>query len=181
MKRIGTLAAAATVALALTLTACSDGEESDASDKDTSSAGSEASNDLGVKEVQVGDPVEVELQDGNAEVTINGASYGPPEAFDLDPSAATQGGLLVLDVTWKTLEGETAPSITSLVPKDATGTAGTITMGSVSPALGSAVVPEGEEIRGNTVTDIGEGPYLVSITDESSRSVADVAVEPAAP
>lgn len=130
-----------------------------------------------VAEGTLGEPVAVPQIEGTAEVTIRSATYGPTNGTDFE---ANNGGYLVIDLAWETLDGTTYVNPLYFSVETADGTEGDYDI------FGDATLESSEQKAGSTVEgtvsfDVAESPsYVIVITDEMLQEVARVTVEASA-
>ncbi len=130
-----------------------------------------------VAEGTLGEPVTVPQLEGTAEVTIRSATFGPSNGSDFE---ANNGGYLVIDVAWETLDGTTYVNPLYFSVETADGTEGDYDI------FGEATLESSEQDAGSTAEgtvsfDVAESPsYVVVITDEMLQEVARVTVEASA-
>jgi hypothetical protein len=121
-------------------------------------------------EAGFGVPIRIEQADGVAELTINGATWNEDAPGGL-PFVAEQGGYLILDATWTTLEGETSIVANFTMVQDANGVnGGYFTF--VERVFAKVGLPAGESITGDIGFDIGAGPYTFIAYDDVIQEVA---------
>ncbi|SDS04066.1 DUF2510 domain-containing protein [Microbacterium paraoxydans] len=130
-----------------------------------------------VAEGTLGEPVTVPQLEGTAEVTIRSATFGPTNGTDFEPA---NGGYLLIDVAWETLDGTTYVNPLYFSVETADGTEGDYDI------FGEATLESSEQDAGSTAEgtvsfDVAESSsYVIVITDEMLQEVARVTVEPSA-
>ncbi len=130
-----------------------------------------------VAEGGMGEPVTVQQMSGTAEVTVNSAVWSATNDSGFDP---TNGGYLLVDLTWETLDGTTYVNPLYFSIETAEGTAGDYDI------FGDATLESSEQSAGDTTQgtvsfDVAQSSsYVIIITDELLQEVARVTVEPSA-
>lgn len=118
----------------------------------------------------VGEAVTVDQGDGNvAKVTIMGATYTQEAGRFMGPP--DNGGYLILDVLWETQTGTTKVNPLYFNAKSAEGRQGDAGLG-VDGQIGAADVPAGDLLRGNVASDVGPGPWIVTVNSPGFQEVA---------
>lgn len=130
-----------------------------------------------VAEGTLGEPVAVPQLSGTAEVTIRSATFGPTNGTDFE---AANGGYLVIDVTWETLDGMTYVNPVYFSVETADGTEGDYDVFGEA-TLASSEQNAGTSAEGTVSFDVAESPsYVIVITNEMLQEVARVTVEASA-
>ncbi|MGW9269428.1 MULTISPECIES: DUF2510 domain-containing protein [Microbacterium] len=157
----------------------SDSLPDDGSDTGTSDSGTDSGTDDGtgsgtVVEGSLGDPITVTQMSGSAELTITSATWGTTNGSDFE---ATNGGYLVIDLTWETLEGTTYVNPLYFSVETAEGAEGDYDIFG-DATLESSELPAGETTQGTVSFDVAQsGSYVVIVSDELFQEVARVTVE----
>lgn len=130
-----------------------------------------------VVEGSMGEPVTVTQLSGTGEVTVNSASWSATNDSGFDP---TNGGFLLIDLTWETLDGTTYVNPLYFSVETAEGAAGDYDIFG-DATLESSELPAGQSTQGTVSFDVAQsGSYVIIITDELLQEVARVTVEPSA-
>lgn len=130
-----------------------------------------------VAEGTLGEPVVVPQLQGTAEVTIRSATFGPSNGSDFE---SANGGYLLIDVTWETLDGMTYVNPVYFSVETADGVEGDYDI------FGDATLESSEQNAGATAEgtvsfDVAESPsYVIVITNEMLQEVARVTIEASA-
>lgn len=118
----------------------------------------------------VGEAVTVDQGDGNvAKVTIMGAKYAQEAGQFM--GAPDNGGYLILDVMWETQTGTTKVNPLYFNAKSSEGRQGGAGLG-VDGQIGTGDVPAGDLLRGNVASDVGPGPWIVTVNSPGFQEVA---------
>lgn len=130
-----------------------------------------------VAEGSMGEPVTVKQLGGTGEITVNSASWSATNNSGFDP---TNGGYLLVDLTWETLDGTTYVNPLYFSIETSDGTAGDYDIFG-DATLESSELPAGQSTQGTVSFDVAQsGSYVIIITDELFQEVARVTVEPSA-
>ena len=146
----------------------------DSGTDDTGTGTDDGSGTGEVAEGTMGEPVTIAQMSGTGELTITSASWGTSNGSDFE---ATNGGYLVIDLTWETLDGTTYVNPLYFSVETAEGTEGDYDI------FGDATLEAGELTAGQTTQgtvsfDVAQsGSYVVVVTDELLQEVARVTVE----
>ncbi len=147
------------------------------SDTGTDEGTDESAPPADVAEGSMGEPVTVQQMSGTGEVTVNSATWSPTNDSGFDPS---NGGYLLVDLTWKTLDGTTYVNPLYFSIETAEGAPGDYDIFG-DATLESSELPAGQTTQGTVSFDVAQsGSYVIIITDELLQEVARVTVEPSA-
>ncbi|WP_246878782.1 DUF2510 domain-containing protein [Microbacterium sp. BLY] len=127
-----------------------------------------------VSEGTLGEAVTVPQMSGTAEVTIRSATWGTSNGSSFE---ATNGGYLVLDLAWESLDGTTYVNPLYFAVETADGTEGDYDIFG-DATLESGELTAGKSAEGTISFDVAQSSsYVVVITDELLQEVARVTVE----
>ena len=122
-------------------------------------------------EAGVGIPIRVEQANGVGELTIHGATWNEDAPGNLPFVSENGGGYLIIDATWRTLEGTSTIIANFTMVEDPAGNTGEYFL-FVERTFAEVDLPEGESVSGDIGFDIGPGPYQFIVYDEGIREIA---------
>lgn len=127
-------------------------------------------------EAGIGVPIRVEQAGGVGELTIHGATWDldAPGLLPFEPDG--DHGYLVLDATWRTLEGTSTAIVNYWMVQDPAGVDG-IHFLFVDRVFAEVDLPEGESISGDIAFEISPGPYTFIVYDDEINEVARFSFE----
>lgn len=130
-----------------------------------------------VAEGVLGEPVTVAQMSGSAEMTITSATWSATNDTSFEPS---NGGYLVIDVSWETLDGTSYVNPLYFSVETADGTEGDLDIFGDATLEGGELTA-GQSTQGTVSFDVAQSSsYVVIVTDELMQEVARVTVEASA-
>ncbi|WP_449408592.1 DUF2510 domain-containing protein [Microbacterium maritypicum] len=131
---------------------------------------------LGAPEVvegTMGEAVTVTQLSGSGEVTVNSATWATSDGSSIP---ATNGGFVILDVTWTGVDGTSYVNPIYFGIETAEGTDGTYDF-FADGQFGSEELAAGESVNGTVTFDVAQSTsYTVIVTDELLQEVARISV-----
>jgi hypothetical protein len=126
-----------------------------------------------VVEGTLGQPVTVTQLSGSGEVTVNSATWATSDGSSIP---ATNGGFVILDVTWTGIDGTSYVNPIYFGIETAEGTDGTYDF-FADGQFGSEELAAGESVDGTVTFDVAQSAsYTVIVTDELLQEVARISV-----